>query len=109
MAGAITLEITETNFSTEVEGTDVPVLLDFWATWCGPCRAIAPMIDQIADEYAGKAKIGKINVDENRDLALRFNISSIPALLVLKNGQVVEQAVGGRPKNQITAMIDAHI
>jgi thioredoxin 1 len=93
MAGN-TIEVTTDNFKEAVLDSDVPVLVDFWATWCGPCRAIAPMLDQAAGDYAGEAVIAKVNVDQNRPLAMEYNVRSIPALLVFKGGAVVNQAVG---------------
>ena len=95
------------NFKSEVLDSSIPVLVDFWASWCGPCRMIAPIIDQLADEFDGKVKIGKVNVDENRELASQYRVMSIPALLVFKNGQIVNQAVGARPKAELEKMLNS--
>ena len=97
--------ITEENFENEVLKSDIPVLVDFWATWCGPCRMIAPSLAEIAEEYEGKVKVGKVNVDEQMQLAVRYGINSIPALLLFKDGQVAANSVGARPKAQIEAML----
>ncbi len=94
MASPDLLIITDANFEEEVLKSSVPVLLDFWAPWCGPCRLIGPIIDEIATERSGKAKVGKINIDENQQLAVRFRVSSIPMLLFLKDGVVKDQVVG---------------
>ncbi len=107
MAGAATLTITESNYQSEVVQSQVPVLIDFWAEWCAPCRAIGPAIDQLATEYQGKAKVGKIDVDANRNLALQFGIQSIPCVVVVKGGQVVARTMGAKPKTEFAKMIDA--
>ena len=97
--------ITSENFKEEVLCSEIPVLVDFWATWCGPCRMIAPAIAEIAQEQAGKIKVGKVNVDEEMSLAMEFGITSIPTLMVFKNGQLVNQALGAMPKAQIEALL----
>jgi thioredoxin 1 len=94
------------DFEQKVLQSDVPVLIDFWAEWCGPCKAIAPALDQLATEYSGRAKVLKVNVDEEGELAARFGIMSIPALLVFKGGKVVDQMVGAAPKPQIAALLE---
>jgi len=96
--------ITKDNFEAEVLKSEVPVLLDFWAVWCGPCRMIAPALAQIAEEQAGKVKVGKINVDEQMELAMQFGVTSIPMLVVMKDGQMVKKAVGAMPKEKIEAL-----
>lgn len=97
--------ITEQNFEEEVLKSDIPVLVDFWATWCGPCRMLAPIIKQIADEQEGKVKVGKVNVDEEMNLAAAFGVQSIPTVIVFKDGKVTNTAVGVRPKAQLEAML----
>ena len=94
------ITITKENFQEEVMKSDKPVLLDFWASWCGPCRMVSPTVDEIAEEMSN-IKVGKINVDEQQELAAAFNVMSIPTLIVMQNGKVVDQAVGVRPKRQI--------
>jgi len=98
------LVVTGANFETEVVKSDVPVLLDFWASWCGPCRMIGPFIEELAAEYNGRLKVGKINVDEEGDLATRHGVVSIPTLVVYKNGEIANQAVGAFPKQNIEAL-----
>ena len=99
------ITLTRSNFQAEVLESDKPVLVDFWATWCGPCRMVAPIVAQIAEEQEGVVKVGKVNVDEEPGLAGQFGISSIPTLMVFKNGQLVNTAVGVRPKEQIEALL----
>ena len=98
------INITKNNFQEEVLNSDKPVLLDFWASWCGPCRMVSPIVDEIADERSD-IKVGKINVDEEPDLAGQFRVMSIPTLIVIKDGKVTNQAVGARPKAQILALL----
>ncbi|NLJ66061.1 MAG: thioredoxin [Clostridiales bacterium] len=95
------------NFEEEVIKSDVPVLVDFWAAWCGPCRMIAPIIDQLADEFDGKVKIAKVNVDEERELASRYRVMSIPTLILFKDGDIADQTMGARPKSDLVKMIQA--
>ena len=103
------LEITDANFADEVEKSDVPVLIDFWAVWCGPCRMIAPIVEELAGEFQGKAKIGKVDVDNNPMIAGKFGIRSIPTLLIFKGGQVVDQIVGAVPKGSIIDKLNSHL
>jgi thioredoxin 1 len=102
-------EFTSANFNTEVLESETPVLVDFWAEWCGPCRVIAPVVDEIATEYSQKVKVGKLNVDNENQIASQFGVRSIPALLIFKNGTVANQIVGAVPKNKITEILDSVI
>lgn len=109
MPGNHTLVFTDQNFEQEVLKSDQPVLVDFWATWCAPCRAMAPTVEGIADEYAGRAKVGKLNVDENLSVTGRYSIRGIPTLILFKNGQVAEQSVGAVAKDTIVKMLEKHL
>ncbi|MBK8800628.1 MAG: thioredoxin [Fibrobacteres bacterium] len=108
MAGNV-MEFTDANFEVEVVKSDLPVLVDFWAPWCGPCRMIAPSIEALSGEYAGKFKIGKLNTDDNADVSARFGIRSIPTLLIFKGGEVVDQLVGALPKEKIAERINKFV
>jgi thioredoxin 1 len=103
------LTIKSENFDDLVMKSTKPVLLDFWAVWCGPCRMIAPTVDKLAEDYNGRALIGKINVDEESDLAEQFKVLSIPTIYILKNGKVVERLVGARPYAELAAVLDKHV
>jgi thioredoxin 1 len=103
------IEITDSNFELEVEKSDIPVLLDFWAVWCGPCKMIAPIVEELAGEYQGKIKIGKVDVDNNPGVAMKFGIRSIPTLLIFKGGKKVDEIVGAVPKPMITNKLNAQL
>jgi len=106
MAGPNTLEFTDDNFDTEVMESDKPVLVDFWAEWCGPCKALTPVIDELATENEGKAKVGKIDTDANRDISVRFSISAIPTVMLFHEGEVIDKFVGLRAKKDLQAALD---
>ena len=99
------LKITRENIENEVMKSNIPVLIDFWAPWCGPCQMMGPIIEQLAEEYEGKAKVGKVNVDEEGELSQAFGVMSIPTIVLVKDGKVVKQAVGARPKTEVEAML----
>ncbi len=103
------IEITTDNFEDEVIKSDMPVLVDFWAVWCGPCKMVSPLIDELAGDFSGKAKVGKINVDEQMALAEKFKVMTIPTVMVFKNGEVVEKAVGARSKSDYTQMLENNL
>ena len=105
MASENVMAFTDANFDQEVLQSEIPVLVDFWATWCAPCKAIAPLVDAVADEYVGKIKVGKVNVDENQSTPAKFGVRGIPTLILFKGGVVVEQIVGAVPKSQLESMI----
>jgi len=109
MAGQNTLTFTDAAFDQEVLRSEVPVLVDFWAEWCGPCRQMGPTIDVVASEYVGKVKVGKVDVDSNGSTAMRYNVRGIPTLLLFKGGHVVEQRVGAICKSDVQKMIDPHV
>ena len=109
MASANILELTTTNFDDETKKADALILVDFWAEWCGPCRMVAPVLEQIAVDYQGKARVGKVNVDEHSSLAARYGVQSIPTLLLFKQGKVVEQYIGSTTKDTLSKLIDKHL
>ena len=109
MASDNVLTLTKDNFKTDILDAAGPALVDFWAPWCSPCRMIAPVIDEMAAEYAGKVKIGKVNVDENREVAVEYGVMSIPTLVLFKGGQVVDKVVGFKSKNDLKALLDKYI
>jgi thioredoxin 1 len=109
MASNGIVEVTDANFDCDVLKSDKPVLIDFWAAWCGPCRAIAPIVEELAGEYQGKITVGKMDVDRNSATPMRYKVTGIPTLLVFKNGQVVEQLVGYRSKDDIQKALDRHL
>ena len=108
MAGNVQ-EFNDDNFQSEVLQSSEPVLVDFWAPWCGPCKMLAPTIDEIAGDYDGKVKVGKVNTDNARQVAVDYKIQSIPTLMLFKDGQVVETTMGAQPKQMISSMIDKHV
>ena len=106
MASPLISALTQDNFDKEVLQSATPVLVDFWAEWCGPCKMIAPLLDELADEYDGKVKIGKVNVDEQQSLAAQYGVRAIPTLLLINKGQVAEQMIGAKSKRDLKASLD---
>ena len=103
------MEVTDSNFQQEVLSSDQPVLVDFWAEWCGPCKMIAPIVEELAKEYDGKLKVGKVDVDTNQQVSMQFGVRSIPTLLIFKSGRVVEQVIGAVPKRLLAEKIAKHL
>jgi thioredoxin 1 len=103
------VELTESNFDQEVIKSDLPMLIDFWAEWCGPCKVIAPIIEELANEYEGKLKVGKVDVDNHQQIAMQYGIRSIPTLLIFKKGKVVEQIIGAAPKKVLADKLSKHL
>lgn len=106
MASENIVEVVDSVFDKEVMESEIPVLVDFWAPWCGPCRALSPVIEEISNDYEGSVKVGKVNVDENPQTTMKFSIRSIPTLIVFKNGEVAEQIVGAVPKSEIEKVLN---
>jgi thioredoxin 1 len=106
MASEAIVEVSDSNFESEVVNSDVPVLIDFWAPWCGPCRAIAPIVEEISSTYEGKIKVGKMNVDENQATTMKFGIRSIPTLIMFKGGEAIDQIIGAVPKGEIERVVE---
>lgn len=106
MVGPDTLELTDDNFDDEVLGSDKPVLVDFWAEWCAPCKALTPVINELATQYVGKAKVGKVDTDANREVSVRFSVSAIPTVILFHNGAIVEKFIGLRGKKDFQAALD---
>ncbi len=104
-----TIELTTANFQTEVLESETPVLIDFWAEWCGPCKTISPIVDQLADEYTGKLKVGKLDADEHQEVLQQYGVMGLPTLLLFVNGQPVERIQGARPKGDIVTRVEPHL
>ncbi|MEL7607955.1 MAG: thioredoxin [Bacillota bacterium] len=108
MSNKIT-ELSKANFDAEVLQPEMPVLVDFWAPWCMPCRMVGPVVEQLADDYAGKVKVCKLNIDDHQEIAARFQVMSIPTLMIFKNGKLVDKTVGAMPKRAYVNLLDAHL
>ena len=106
MAGANTLAFSDKTFDEEVIGSDTPVVVDFWAEWCGPCKALGPVIDELADDNVGKAKVGKLDIDSNQGTAVRFSVTTIPTVIIIKGGEVAEKFIGIKSKKDLQAAVD---
>jgi thioredoxin 1 len=106
MASDAIIELSDATFESEVVNSDLPVLVDFWAPWCGPCRAVAPIVEEISSSYEGKIKVGKMNVDENQSTTMKFGIRSIPTLIMFKGGEAVDQIIGAVPKGEIERVVE---
>ena len=106
MASDLIVTLTQDNFDAQALKSTTPILVDFWAEWCGPCKQIAPLLDELATEYNGKVKIGKVDIDQHQALASQYGVRAIPTLLIIKNGQVIEQMVGGKSKRDLKASLD---
>ncbi len=107
--GGNLIEFTNDNFEAEALQSDKPVLVDFWAEWCGPCRMVGPTVEELAEEYAGKVKVGKLNVDNAREVAAKYGIRSIPTLMIFKGGQVADTVIGAQPKDSLKAFLDKNL
>ena len=107
MATDTTSELTDTNFQSEVLDSDLPVLVDFWAEWCQPCRMLAPTIEELANEYKGRAKVGKLDTDANREVSIKYGISAIPTVILFKGGEVAATKIGALPKGQLTSWLES--
>ena len=109
MANPNVKEVSDSSFDGDILKSSVPVLVDFWAPWCGPCRSVAPIVEDLANQYAGKLKVAKINVDESTEVAMRYQITSIPTFIVFKNGQVADRALGALPRSEFVKLIDRNL
>lgn len=109
MAGANTLSFDEANFEAEVLNSAVPVVVDFWAEWCGPCRLLGPVIDELANDYSGRVKVGKLNIDQAESVAAKYGVQSIPTVMIFENGQATERLVGAMPKKSYAQLLDAKV
>lgn len=109
MANPNVKEVSDSSFDGDILKSSVPVLVDFWAPWCGPCRSVAPIVDDLANQYAGKLKVAKINVDESTEVAMRYQITSIPTFILFKNGQVADRALGALPRSEFVKLIDRNL